>query len=496
MGQIAGYDYDLFISYSHNDNEPLSGHRWVDEFHEALQNWLVKRRSYDKLSIWRDDQLHGNTAFDVAIENRLKSSALFLALYSRNYQKSDYCQWELDFFHRYHADRPGGLLFGEESRILPVLLNNIPFRDWPKPMEGLSGFPMHSSHQEGKLGDFTEPSDDNFKQQLGKIVDAIEAILVKQPIPQPTPAHTEKRIQIFLAETEDGLRKQRKRLKEDLKSKGAEVVDGIPPPDTYADHRAKILRVMEQVDLSVHMLGSWPGRDITDQEDTTYPIEQVEIALTCKTPQTIWVPTDLKIETMEDGAYKNLLQRLETGTRENKPFDFLRCPPTQLTDVLLQKLKELQSASHDPVPEHKVLIDTHQKDQSYAYQLADALSQQGLDVDFNKDSRDPLISLANFERTLREVEQLILMFGKVTPEWLQGRIRKALKVVAEQYDSDKPLALETVWVFLLPGSNGKLPLGKLPPLLRIDVLDNSYSDSIEPAVVSKLLQANGRGYYT
>ena len=58
MGQIAGYDYDLFISYSHNDNEPLSGHRWVDEFHEALQNWLVKRRSYDKLSIWRDDQLH------------------------------------------------------------------------------------------------------------------------------------------------------------------------------------------------------------------------------------------------------------------------------------------------------------------------------------------------------------------------------------------------------------------------------------------------------
>jgi hypothetical protein len=158
----------------------------------------------------------------------------------------------------------------------------------------------------------------------------------------------------------------------------------------------------------------------------------------------------------------------------------------------LQKLQELRSVSHGPVPEHRVLIDTHQKDQSHAYQLADVLSQQGLDVDFNKDSRDPLISLANFERTLREVEHLILMFGKVTPEWLQGRIRKALKVVAEQYDSDKPLALETVWVFLLPGSNGKLPLGKLPPLLRIDVLDNSYSDSIEPAVVSKLLQTHGR----
>ena len=81
MAQIPGYDYDIFISYAHDDNDTQGeSPGWVDRFHERLENWLVKQRCFHNLEIWRDKKLHGNTEFDDAIKNRINSSALFLAL--------------------------------------------------------------------------------------------------------------------------------------------------------------------------------------------------------------------------------------------------------------------------------------------------------------------------------------------------------------------------------------------------------------------------------
>ena len=42
MGLIAGYANDVFISYSHIDNQPFSERErgWVDNFHENLQNFV------------------------------------------------------------------------------------------------------------------------------------------------------------------------------------------------------------------------------------------------------------------------------------------------------------------------------------------------------------------------------------------------------------------------------------------------------------------------
>ena len=42
MGLVSGYDNEIFISYSHIDNEPFGDPRggWVDIFHEQLQNFV------------------------------------------------------------------------------------------------------------------------------------------------------------------------------------------------------------------------------------------------------------------------------------------------------------------------------------------------------------------------------------------------------------------------------------------------------------------------
>ena len=188
MAHAPGFDYDIFISYSWNDNHASGATPgWVDQFHERLESWLKHRRGLAKLAIWRDRQETGNTVFDLAIENKIKSSALFFALHSRNFLKSEYCAKELALFHRHHGDRPGGLLVGEQLRIFNILLNNVPHQKWPKGLGRTSGFPMYDTAGV-ELGDFILPSDPRFDKQMRAIVDAVENILAALPQPrEPEP---------------------------------------------------------------------------------------------------------------------------------------------------------------------------------------------------------------------------------------------------------------------------------------------------------------------
>ena len=81
MSEVTGFEYDIFISYCHDDNRPLTGSKgWVDQFHETLESWLKHRRGFNQLTIWRDKKLRGNTRFDSAIEAKINSAALFFVL--------------------------------------------------------------------------------------------------------------------------------------------------------------------------------------------------------------------------------------------------------------------------------------------------------------------------------------------------------------------------------------------------------------------------------
>jgi hypothetical protein len=56
-----------------------------------------------------------------------------------------------------------------------------------------------------------------------------------------------------------------------------------------------------------------------------------------------------------------------------------------------------------------------------------------------------------------------------------GRIKKAFKVVCEQFETEELLRLEHIWLFLAPSCSGKPDLPAFPPSIKINVLDNSRS---------------------
>jgi hypothetical protein len=65
---MASFKKDLFISYAHIDNQPLTpGQKgWISRFHASLEA-LLSMRLGQATKIWRDDKLQGDDVFSAEI---------------------------------------------------------------------------------------------------------------------------------------------------------------------------------------------------------------------------------------------------------------------------------------------------------------------------------------------------------------------------------------------------------------------------------------------
>src|SRR6267154_1837154 len=106
---MASLKNDIFISYSHADNQ--SG--WVDAFHTSLANWLTKLGTTPR--IWRDGKLRGDDVFSDEILDQLKHSAILISIISPNGMKSNWCEKERQRFEQFAVSR-GGFRIGNAVR--------------------------------------------------------------------------------------------------------------------------------------------------------------------------------------------------------------------------------------------------------------------------------------------------------------------------------------------------------------------------------------------
>ncbi|HKP88223.1 MAG TPA: toll/interleukin-1 receptor domain-containing protein, partial [Blastocatellia bacterium] len=176
MSYLPGFDYDIFISYAHVDNETAyeSEVGWVTQFREHLEVQLSKRIGrIGAVKIWQDPSLEGSQLFDKTIQDGINRSALFLALTSTGYLMSDYCRQELQWFTKKANAEPTGITVGDRMRVFNLLLNNVAYTDWPEEYGRTSGFPFHDAERDDEFGYPSDPKDRLFQQQMRKLVDSI-----------------------------------------------------------------------------------------------------------------------------------------------------------------------------------------------------------------------------------------------------------------------------------------------------------------------------------
>ena len=435
IAYVDGFEHDIFISYVRVNDlpDPGTGEGWVTSFLKYLEKELAERVGRIGLvRIWRDlRRIDGIQLFDQTIEEGINTSAVFLALTSNGYLASDYCRKELTHFHRKaSAER---LTVGNRVRIANVLLNNVPREKWPEEFGRTSGFTFHDAEHDDQFGEPSEPGSALFKQQLRTLADALYGLLkamkeAKQPVPRQTDA-TEAVYTVFLADVPDTLRKRKRLVIADLKRNNIDVIADIPPPYDEAGHDRRVIEVLQSVDLSVHLLDAWAGREIDGREDRTYLQQQADLALEHAAAPMIWTPHKLDIDGIDDETHQTFMKKLKGDERV---VDFIRANPADITQIILEKIEQLQSATEAAATADSCLLVTHAKDLNPLLQMAAVLNNNGIQPLINQEGDEPEAVLNLFDERLHQVANLIIIYGKVARYWVRERLDIAIKMAANE----------------------------------------------------------------
>ena len=97
MAYVPGFSNDIFISYSHIDDQAVEGAGWVSDFHRRLFI-EVEEELGARVQIWRDKRITGATDFTKDLDKQVRGSAVLLAILSPGYVNSKWCDWELTGF--------------------------------------------------------------------------------------------------------------------------------------------------------------------------------------------------------------------------------------------------------------------------------------------------------------------------------------------------------------------------------------------------------------
>ena len=500
MSFVPGFEYDIFISYAHVDNEEAEEKGWVERFHKYLKIELDKQIGRPELTaIWRDPALKGNQLFDKTIQDQINASALFLALTSRGFLESEYCRKELNRFLEKAKKDHLNLVVGENySRIFNQLLYNIPHKEWPDEYGGEStGFKFYD-----EFGYPLNPGSEPFKNQVRSLVKAIHKTLCacKKKVAQKgrekeQGEQKEKEEEqgdsdvVYFSDVTDSLRKNCRRAMFELQEKGIHVVNNVPPPYEAKPHEEKVINELERAILSVHLLDQFEGREIDGEPGKYYPQKQVEIAIKQGKHQFIWVPEQLDINSVEDETYRSFLNGL--GNRKEGNYDFVRDSPTSLTRQVVEKIEQIkatrfQSYSVSNTP--SILINTHRKDDLYAIELTTFLGEKHIPVLINPEDDDPKTNIDKFQERLKKASALIIIFGQVEGSWVQERLNEALQlIITKQYP------LQSFGIYVAPPPKQAKSILFNQHLFKIHVLDNSAAEQPTSQVLKPFLEAIGLG---
>lgn len=508
MALVPGFEYDIFISYVHDDNVPETKKEdgWVNQFYQYLD---TKLRKHNKdVKIWWDEKnLDKSQMFNKTIAEAIEKSAIMICLYSRRYTQSDYCLKELEHFYEKVKKSNTGLLIGDRSRIIPVMLSNIHHNNWHDKITGTTSFKFHDapdkdeqaygdplrvktkgafSNEMNKLRtalvhifeDFNKES----KKQTGVIAKQQESVLMEVE---------KKAFTIYMGAVSDSLDDRRDGIISELERKGYHILSGDSfAPDTET-HQKVTTEAIEKSQLAVHILNEFPGRKIKSDPTSRYIQKQVEICLTSPIPQLIWVPSDLDYDKIANKDHLDFLQGLEDRSLSEKNYDYVLGNEGELAKVLLDHCKQLEEAISKEQSRQeatgkatiKVLLDTHIDDFKDAYNLKKTLSKHNIELIFNPDDGDPQENIKSLFNNINEAQKFIFLYGNEdNKDWVDIRVKNTMKKLMEydRYEQD-------IFVYMTPPLKdaGAIKIGQSP---LVKVIDNSNKATIDADSLNQFLK--------
>jgi hypothetical protein len=474
MTVASAFENDIFISYAHIDNEPLTEGQagWISDFHRSLEKRLAQLLGAEP-RVWRDPKLQGNDDVQETIEDQLLKVALLVSIFSPRYLKSEWCIRELTGFQT-AASRTGGVRVANKTRIFKVIKTPIALKEQPEEMQKLLGYEFYQLDHTGKLLEFNPmfgpEAEQKYWTKLNDLAYDLSQLLTTLPQqevkPQPAvptpgngsqttviastsanngsvvPSAGSSGIAVYLAETSYDLQEDRDKIKRELQQRGHLVLPDQTLPTYYPDFERVVTENLGRCKLSIHLIGSRYGMIPEAAERSLLALQHdLAVAQGRERPEfsrLVWMPVGLQTQDARQQSLIQALQEdpdwLQTGIETLKTViqDRLTAPPPRLdtgsTDdatvrvYLICDYKDLEGI----VPVYNHIFDRNWEAMLPAF--------EGDEADVRQDHQDNLC----------ECDAVLIYYGSGNDLWLRTKLRDLQKMAG--YGRTKPLLAKAIYV--------------------------------------------------
>lgn len=320
---LPGYEYDIFISYRHNDNK-YDG--WVTEFVEKLKQELDATLK-DKLTVYFDknpnEGLRETHQVHESLQGKIKS-LIFIPIISQTYCDTNSFAWKEEFLtFILEADRDtigkvvrtqGGNII---NRVLPIKIHELELDD-VRLLERELGGVMRSIdfiYQDAGVNRPLRSKDDDlsggqtrllFRNQINKVansikevvsgikisnrseskIELVQSLTIDKPqvaasfttsLPAGIKVHVIDRAKpsIFMAWTSSELKAQREEMVLVLQKAGFTVLPAIDCPADDEEFKRKVKADLKKCSCSLHIFGNEFGRRFEMENEVSFPQYQL-----------------------------------------------------------------------------------------------------------------------------------------------------------------------------------------------------------------------------
>ena len=434
------FEHDLFISYAHIDNQPLTAEQqgWVTRFHATLAAQLSMRLG-SQARIWRDDKLRGNDVFTDEIVQQFGRAALLVSVLSPRYLASDWCQRELTGFCA-EAARRGGLAPGNKARVFKVVKTPVDDQaPLPAQVRETKGYEFYTDCDGAPLE--LDPAyglrfSEGYFRMVGILAWELAQQLKTLQIDPGSAANDATLLRaagpaVYLAECSADRREARAQLEAELRLHGLRVLPENPlPRDDEARYQADCAALLAQCALSIHLVGAVYGAVPDGQGDKSISVLQNELAARqCRDgrlTRLIWLPDGTASAQPQQQAF---IRRLLEDDDAQFGADVLTGDIEQVKAAMHATLKKLQAPAPAPAAAQPGADDSGVAGAPEVYLLCDArdrkatlplrrwLRDQGIEVAMPAfDGLATEVRQAN-ERQVAACDALLLFYGAGDEAW-------------------------------------------------------------------------------
>jgi hypothetical protein len=459
MSYLDEFKDDVFISYAHRDNKPLTeGQKgWVTRFHETLENVLGVRLGANP-KFYCDPKLAGNDYFDETLMRKIAGAAVFVSVMSPSYINSDYCRKELYEFCKI-AQQRGALSVASKSRIFKVLRTVVPreeIRGLLGDLDKTVGFQFFEiDPATNRPREFTFEMDPELRIKfLGKVGDlAYDMCDLLKTLKGGGVAHDEPAKQaitgvVYLAETTSDQTGARDQIKRELLERDYDVMPEDELPDYGPDFVEVVRKCLRKSSLSIHLVGEYSAR-IPERESRSVVCLQNELAAERAKDgsfaRLIWMPVGLSAK---DEPQRKFIEELQHDPANQAGCELLQTSLEELKTVIEDKLQKLHKPAAEPTSAPtgpaRIYIICDAQDLKAAIEVADYFHGQGLVPVVPLVEGDEADVRRDYKENLVQSDAALIWYGSTNEAWVRAKLLDLQK--APGFGRSKPFLAKAIYV--------------------------------------------------